>query len=242
MPRVAAPRAFIAVLALGLAATAAEPPIERHLLIDAEVDVAADGRVDAVRFLGEVDPRIAALLEPQARQTRFAPQPPDGGASIITTFVRYSACLRAEDGALSVAMHYLAHGPLARQGAIPPVPVALIRGREGRYSMALTYSVRPDGSAALEDVDWGDVPGGARRAAESDYRKWFARTRYLAERVDGQPVATRMKLPMDISIHRSGGPRTQPPQPSCDALRSATQSPQVLAGPLQRDVGAAGEG
>lgn len=236
--------AATALFALAMAGAAvAGAPVERHLFVDAQLEVGADGSIREVRFSDALDPRIAALLEPHVKLTRFAAQPAGAGLSTVTTHARFSACLRADGEALAVSTKYLNHGPRVEGSGHPPIPHSLIRGTPvGSYTMAMTYTVQPDGSAALDEIDWGNVPKGVRRSAESDYRRWFKRARFEVERVDGQPVATRIALPIDLKITRHVG-LPPPPQPSCAGLREALQpSPRVLAGPLRHDEDAVGEG
>ena len=95
-------------------------------------------------------------------------------------------------------------------------------------------------SASFSEMnsDASHVRGRARSQVEREYQRWIESLRFSPERVNGQPVATRMEWPITITVSRSERPLPPPTpaanpacalakQPAQDAPRVAEQSARV---------------
>lgn len=194
----------LALCALSIPAFAenAPAPAPKVLHVRVRVDIAADG---ATRVTAD-DSVPAALRQPIEKQIagwRFEPVLHEGRPASATTWVGALACLVPEGDKLRLSVGYENHGPgrpLTTQFSPSMPPTSLMRAGINT-TLRLFYTVQPDGGGVFERVDFDpSVP--------QQFRPWFDKTmqqmvkvqRFEPERLDGQAVATRMQVPVQMAM------------------------------------------
>lgn len=169
------------------------------------VNVDAQGRVTACDpddgSPGRVPTQIAKVIDAAVQQWRFAPARIGGKAVPAHTFVHVK--LRATPnakGGYDLRISYVGNGPrLERHGVIPTYPADAIRMRESAF-VYLDVTVQPDGSLTDAKVtsqfeSWKVRPSFKKSALEM-VKQWRA----VPERVNGQPVATHLRVPITYAL------------------------------------------
>lgn len=190
--------ATLLALVCALPAHAAETR-EQTYRIGTDVDAA--GHVTATQFDADVPASIATVLAATVRQWHFVPARHDDKPASAHTFVFTKLKVIPDiHGGYSLRISFEGNGPrLLKQNVQPRYPMDGIRARECAFVM-LDATVQPDGSL-------GDM------TAHSQFAGWQLRPsfikavlaaagqwRAIPEQVDGQPVATRMHIPVSFTI------------------------------------------
>lgn len=199
------------LLALGIALsvcsrTFASEPVEHQLFADAQVTVEPDGSVSNVELLRPEWPATltdAALG--QIRSLAFEPVLVDGHPARVTSSIRFSACLRADDQHVALALDPVLFGPqvAAKFDAYPRVGTRAFGSGGGEYAFTLKFRVLPDGRAQLDDVDAPTLSKWRRERILHAFGDWFEHTRFVPERVNDVPVETRMEWPQIVTVSRA---------------------------------------
>ena len=180
----------------------APAPAPKVLHFRARVDIAADG---ATRVTADESVPVALRqpIESQVGSWRFEPVLREGRPVSATTWVGALACLVPEGDKLRLSVGYENHGPgrpLTTQFSPSMPPGSLMRAGINT-TLQVFYTVQPDGRGAFERVDFDpSVP--------EQFRPWFDKTmrqmvkvqRFEPERLDGQAVATRMQVPVQMAM------------------------------------------
>lgn len=190
------------VLSIPAVAEEVPAPAPKVLHLKVRVDIAADGSVSAT-----ADDRVPApLREPIERQVaswHFEPVLREGRPAAATTWVGAMACLVPDGDKLRVSVGYEGHGPgrpLTTQFSPSMPPGSLIRAGINT-TLQLFYAVQPDGRGAFERVDFDpSVPEQFRPWFEKTMRQMVKVQRFEPERLDGQAVATRMQMPVQMAM------------------------------------------
>lgn len=173
--------------------------------------VTIDGTGQPVRVQGSerLPAPIREFVESTVSSWRFGPVLVDGEAREGVTFVDVGVCAAPRDGDLALAARYLRHGPGQADGSpdipAPRYPASAVRGGV-EASVVVSYVVEPDGSATLEGIEFQDRGPGRyrhnqmRREFERALGQWVAGMQYLPEQLAGQPVATRMSVPVEFGL------------------------------------------
>lgn len=206
----------------------------------ARVEVGADGKVIAVQPDAKLTPAVAQAIQSTVGAWRFAPPVRDGKPVGGVTYVQIGACAVTVDGGLRMAFDYQGNGP-RRQGPSsprPPSSIAQIRPGES-VKMQLTYRVGADGVAKVESVDRISGKANISTAFRSSVEDWIRASRFEPELVGGEPVATRMSLPIEFRVLKRDRPRGGPKaveqafaaeRPTCQtALGNARKQDKALA-------------
>jgi hypothetical protein len=208
--------------------------VERHMVIDAEVTVVSSGEVGEILLRSpELPDPLDQMVQKSISELRFAPIEVDGEPADVTAQMTFSACFTSGPDQVALALDLLAHGPKATTRTFPPVPRELFDpDRLRRFEFVLTYVVEADGSARFEGMTHPGIPARLVRKLKRDYEKWIEGTTYRPERVNGQPVATRVEYPLKITI----GPRAEPTNETAEATcararEAAPQVPRLVSGP-----------
>ena len=170
-----------------LQVSASEPGGERHVYTYA-VSLDHDGRVTALAPVGQVPAEAADVLEQQVRGWLFQPVDDNCGAD-VDTWLRITT---RTDGD-GVHVESATTGPAPRTMAFPEYPRAAgLRGESGVVVMRLDVDARGQVTEATV-YDTGARPSRALATAARDAALSWA---FHPERVNGQPVASTVLLPM----------------------------------------------
>ena len=227
----------------GAHATAATAPPE-ELLVDAEVRVAADGRVADYRLDGVLDHALAGRIEREVRGWHFVPAERDGRP--VPAKTRLLITLRPADGwnRWSVADVSTGRPALARRALLmPDFPESALRAHLSAR-VVLDVRLAPTGKVDAVHVEqvsldrpgdpalaaqWADIFGPPSVRAAKGWK-------FLPpESVDGQAVGTTFRIaivfPYDVDTLRTHrfypGPATPAPWLAPPAADAATR--QALA-------------
>lgn len=206
------PRAARALTFLLLACTApgaigapAKTPVVTTTQVRIDVDVG--GQVTGVEPTSPLPAPPASAIRDHVRGWRFDPPLQDGQPVAGTTYARMSVCAAAVGDELAFTLGAPQHGPgldprMLRPFFFPTVSNAI---ELGRLEMDVVYEVRPDGRAEVVSLTTTPDKPGIRREVTTAFRKWLAPMRFEPERLDGQPVATRMQVPWTFTWERTTG-------------------------------------
>jgi TonB family protein len=195
--------AWCALLAAGVArasAATAGTEIAREYRTQAVLDIGTAGNVTAIGFSGEVPAMLAAPARAAIAHWRFKPPVREGHAVTARTYVRVTLqVVRQPDGNYGLRTVYRANGPGLSFPALPEYPPNEVRQR-GQGTVVMEAIVRPDGTltdihAASHHINHPN-PGAFIKSAEAVMRRAVAQP----ERVDGQPVATRIQVPVVYAL------------------------------------------
>ena len=199
---------------------------ERHLLVDSQITVAADGTVSSALLHDTTLPTgIANTLLEQLRALRFEPVRVDDRPAQVTTQVLLSACLVPIDDALVLAVKPMQFGPRPEAVAPPPLPGSVIRELDnGSHTFEVEFEVGGDGRARLLAVQGPRLAGSVKVDLERALRRWIETPAWRPEELDGVAVVTRMNWPLEISLARTASHRA----PEVSAPESCQMARQLL--------------
>jgi TonB family protein len=189
--------AVVLLLTCSLTARAAE---KREQTYAVGVDVDAKGHITATQVAPDVPASIAAVLSYAVKQWQFVPAALGGRPVPAHTFI--TAKLQAlpnAGGQYSLRISFMGNGPRLDNRTPPQYPREEIRMREGAF-LILNATVQPNGHLTDMKVsnrfaDWPVQPS-FKLAVLTAARQWRA----IPEQVDGQPVATKLRIPIVFSI------------------------------------------
>ncbi|MEO8810068.1 MAG: energy transducer TonB [Rhodanobacter sp.] len=188
--------------------TQAAPVQEKIYVVGADVD--SHGHITATQVDADVPAKLASVLASAVQQWQFMPATRNGQPSPAHTFVR--ARLQAAPtagGQYTVTVNYIGNGPKFHKGNVAP-EYPRDEARAGRQAFVmLDATVQPGGSLAdltarSRFKDWPLNPAFGRAVVEAA-RNWHA----TPEQVDGQPVATHMRVPVTFTLKNSRFNREQ---------------------------------
>lgn len=191
--------AVMLLLIWSLSANAAEKR-EQTYVVGADVNV--EGRVTATQFDPDVPAPFIALLSAAVKQWQFVPATLNGRQVPAHTFIetRLQAVPDA-NGKYDLRISFMGNGPRLDQPIQPRYPSQEIRMNHGA-ALILEAIAQPDGRLTDMTVTGkpADLPGLVffRRAVLEAARHWHT----TPERVNGQAVATHLRIPMSFTIHR----------------------------------------
>jgi hypothetical protein len=192
--------AVILLLFCSLTVQAAEKR-EQTYRVGADVD--AQGHITATQVDSDVPASIAAVLASAVKQWQFVPAKFNGQPVPAHTFI--TAKLQAlpnESGQFNVRISFMGNGPYLEHRDIHPLyPRDAIRRLQSAF-IILDATVQPDGhltdmTASSKFANWPVLPS-FKEAVLTDAKHWHV----IPEQVDGQPVATHMRIPVNFSIER----------------------------------------
>ena len=220
---------LLALSSAASVAVAAPAPDPVLTTTQVRIDVDAGGRVTAVEPTSALPAPLAGAIREHVRGWRFEAPMQAGQAVAGTTYARMSVCATANGDELAFSLGRPENGPgvdtrMLRPSFFPPMSRGLVDS--GRMEMEVVYEVQPDGSANVVSLTTTPNRASTRREVEAAFRKWLAPMRFEPERVDGQPVATRMRMPWTFTWERTTrrlsdrelARRLVESAPSCQAL------------------------
>lgn len=182
-------------------AVATDAQVAREYRAQAALDIDADGRVTAVELSAEVPAVLAGPAKEAIAHWHFKPPVRDGHAVTARTYVRLALqVVQQADGNYGLRVVYRSNGPRLTFPQQPEYPRSELRQR-GQGSLVMEAIVHPDGT--LGDVHVASHrfnhpnPGAFIKSAEVVMQRAQAQP----ERVDGQPVATRIQVPFVYALH-----------------------------------------
>ncbi|WP_241668957.1 energy transducer TonB [Rhodanobacter glycinis] len=190
--------ATMLLLICSLTAQAAETR-EQIYRIGADVD--AQGHITATQVDPGVPISIAPVLASAVKQWQFVPAKLNGRSVPAHTFI--SAKLQAlpnASGQYNLRISFAGNGPkFDRAGRQPPYPRDAVHRRQAAF-VFINATVQPDGRLADMTVnsqfaEW-PVSASFKDAALKIARTWH----FIPEQVDGQPVATQVRIPMNFTL------------------------------------------
>jgi TonB family protein len=164
-------------------------------------DVDATGHVIATQIEPDVPPSIAGVLTSALRQWQFVSAKRNGQPVPAHTFI--SARLLAlpnASGQYSLHVIYAGNGPkFHRAGWKARYPRDAVQRRQAAF-VFVNATVQPDGRLAditvnSQFAEW-PVARSFKDAALKAARSWH----FTPEQVDGQPVATQVRVPMNFTF------------------------------------------
>jgi TonB family protein len=184
------------LLAFALSAQAAD---NREMTYKVGADVDAQGHVTDTQFDSDVPPALATTLAAAVKQWQFVPARRDGRPVPAHTFVfaKLQAIPDAR-GNYSLRISFDGNGPRLRKlNVLPKYPRDARQLRQSAF-LFLDATVRPDGRLADMTVSnrfegWRTRPSFEQAVLEAA-KRWRA----IPEQVDGQPVATRVRIPVNF--------------------------------------------
>jgi hypothetical protein len=196
---------YAAVLWLGMltsfsvSSAEAQAQIQRFD-ISARVKVTASGAVEDVQVRGEFDPRIVAHLNRAVRELKIKPAQRNGQPVAAETTMKFDGTLERRPGqsGTTISSRYTGHGPEFEKLVKPQFPTLGMTSRDRAAEVVLVVDVGSDGRVVDVQTHYVVVPenagNGARfeSAAKAAARKWL----FNQERVDDQPVAARVLVPI----------------------------------------------
>jgi TonB family protein len=185
------------LLACSLAAQAAE---KREQIYKVGADVDAQGHITAAQVDSDVPVSIAAVLASAVKRWQFVPATLGGRAVPAHTFI--TARLQAlpdASGQYNLRISFMGNGPSLDNRTPPQYPRDAILRRQAAF-LILEVTVQPDGQLADMKVsnkfaDWPALPS-FKVAVVTAARHWHA----IPEQVDGQPVATHLRMPITFTL------------------------------------------
>lgn len=230
-------RANLLVCLMSLVGTAfaAEPVAFRA---EAKVEIDAAGKPTKIEASSDLPDGVRKFIEARVATWQFAPPSRDGVVSSGVTYLKLGACAMPVENGYRMAVDFKGSGPRLRgMSMLPPPrypPEAQHSGQEA--DLVIDWIVEPDGRATLERIERKD--GVVSRKNDSFYRvvrEWVATLRYEPEELAGQPVRTRVSVPVQFELGSAGFSRGAYKR---ELQERASQSPecQVAASKLQQGL------
>lgn len=171
----------------------------RTYVVGADVD--ASGHVTGTQVDADVPANIAGVLAGAVKQWAFVPATRDGKPVRAHTFIRAKLQVAPDaSGHSTVRIYFMGNGPKFDETNVPPrYPLDAARAHQQAFVM-LDATVQPDGSLTDMTVHsrsrhW-PLPRAFTTSVLQAARQWHA----TPERVDGQAVATHMRIPMNFTL------------------------------------------
>jgi hypothetical protein len=167
------------------------------------VEVDASGKPVKVEAPADLPESIRSYIEKRVASWQYAPARENGLAAAAVTFVDVGACAIPVAEGYRLGLDYKGNGPrlLTPSGRLPP-PIYPKEALRSAYSgtFKVEYAIQADGSTRLEDVE--TLEGGNKLAKlfNPTLKRWVEGLRYEPEHVNGRPVETTMRFPVEFKL------------------------------------------
>lgn len=202
----------------------------------ARVAVDADGRPEQVQGAARLPPPLRQFVESTVAGWAFEPATTAGVAVSGVTWVQMSVCAIPEGDGFALSARYVANGPASVNGVTlvdaPRYPrEALHAGVSGK--IGVTYTVEADGSATMDSIEYPEEnEKRLRRYFEQPLQEWVSGMRFEPEELDGRPVATKVRMPVEFTL---GLPHSK--RERARVRREWRGSPECLAAEGRQSMG-----
>lgn len=209
------------------------------------IQVDATGRVTVVEPDAALPTALQQVVRERALQWKFDPPLLEGRPVAGTTYATLRGCAVPDGDDYRIALDFKGTGPRYLTGHVPLPPQYPVDAiRSNRQTNALvTYVVGTDGNATVERIVHADL--GMARYFDKTLTQWVEAMRYAPERLDGQPVRTRIETTVDFALGKMASPasmrkeRQQQLQqsPECQLATQGAAEPTrslVLDSPFRR--------
>lgn len=172
---------------------------------EAKVVVDTAGKLVNIEPSKDLPEPVRGYIIRQVSTWHFDPPGRNGISGEGVTYLRLGACAVPTQGGYRMAIDYKGNGPGIPGGTLPPPPYPKAAMRAGvDTTMIVTHVVEVDGRSTLENIEFvGGEPKFGR-----DFSKvaqdWVKHLRYLPERLNGAPVRTRIRTPLDFVVSDAG--------------------------------------
>ena len=196
---------------------------EQTYVVGADVD--ATGRITATQVDADVPGTIADVLASAVKHWEFVPAKQDGHPVPAHTFIRAKlTAVPDQHGHDELRLEFVGNEPrLDKTNAAPRYPQDAARAGETAF-LFLDVTVQPDGSLAAMTVRSQFANRPVRPAFEhavlAAAKNWHA----TAEQVNGQPVATHMRIPANFTLSAQRLTQAQ-----AESLRTAAGRREAIA-------------
>ncbi|HVF36059.1 MAG TPA: TonB family protein [Candidatus Saccharimonadia bacterium] len=202
-------RALLALLvATASFAAPAETNLPDSLDVRADLSVSAEGKIVKLEFVEDLSPELEQFLRERVQSWSIKPARRDGRpvGGDTALYLRLSIEPAGKDVLVRVAR--ASTGPRYATTTPPMYPAVAITRRH-QALVYVTADIRADGTVSA--VSSRMLAGkGSRMAFLTAAERSVLRWRFVPERVDGLPVATRVQIPMAFQL--SGMPRLEMPE------------------------------
>jgi hypothetical protein len=201
MPIAASWHASILILSLlaSGAVAAGKSKAPQLMLFSSNVRLEVDntGQVIAARADATLPDAVRTAIEGGVRQWSFSPPMRDGRPVAGVTYARLDACAAPVDGQYRFAIKYRGNGPAHDGQKFPLFPAqAMMRGDSARVKV--DFRVMTDGTVTIDDMQFETGAKVYHRQYRQSIETWLKSGTYRPEELDGQPVVTRITLPVEF--------------------------------------------
>lgn len=191
--------AFLAILFVTLPCSSlAGKDIPESVDVTADLSVAADGKIVKLEFVRKLSPELEQFLRERVQTWTIKPARRNGRAvgGDTTLYLRLSLEPDGDDVLVRVAK--ASTGPRSATIVPPKYPLQALQWRR-QAILIVTVDVRADGT--VDAMSSRMLAGNGSEnafiaAAERSIGQW----RFVPERVDGLPVATKLQVPIEFRI------------------------------------------
>lgn len=229
-------------LLLVSAATIAAEPVT--FKAGAKVELDAAGKPMQIEVSPDLPPPVRQFIERKVANWHFSPPTRDGKVATGVTYLSLGACaIPVDGGGYRLAVDFKGNGPQVERMLAPYYPVQARRaGREA--TLVAKYIVETDGSATLQAIDYTDGIRDQRDGFDAAVQAWVEALHYQPEQLDGRPVRTQLKVPIDFVLTSKGRGQLQrdiktraqrSPECRLAAADAGALEPIVMDSPVQVD-------
>lgn len=162
-----------------------------------KLDVDNTGQVSAATADSALPEAVRNAIETSARRWRFSPPMRAGHPVAGVTYARLDACAAPVDGQYRFAIKFRGNGPAHDGNRYPLFPSQpMIRGDSARVKVE--YRVMTDGTALIDDIQLETGAAAYHRQYRQSIETWLKSGSYRPEQLDGQPVVTRISVPVEF--------------------------------------------
>jgi len=196
--------ALLLTLSLAVGAEDAKPVT---FATTARIEVDATGKLVKVEAANDLPAHMRTYVEQQLATWTFARRGHEGVAGNATSYVTLGACaLPQADGTFAMGLAFGGYGPRLSTGTLMR-PTGDLAGAIAQSRVVghidIAFVVNADGSAKVDAIEGIGDPR-VRKTVSPAIKRWIAAQHFDPETVGGNPVATRLRLGLDVAQDSNG--------------------------------------